>query len=144
MTAAQQNNRERTHHAEQSLEFAIEAARLCDDSKVAEIVVFDMRGISSLADYFVIGTGTSSRQMNAVLEQLKAYGKTVDRRPFRVTDVDSSTWLLADYVDVIVHLFDTEHREYYDLDGLWGDAPKIEWRRASSEENGNADTPDDE
>jgi ribosome-associated protein len=121
------------------LRFAVDAARIADDNRTEEITVLDLRGISSLADYFVLGTGTSDRQMHAVLYHLKQYAKTVERAPFRVADSQSSRWILADYVDVVVHLFDAEHREYYDLDGLWGDAPRIAWRDLLPESPDRAD-----
>ena len=61
--------------------------------------------------------------LNAVDDHARAHG----RRLFTSLDNVGATWMLADYVDVVVHLFDEEHREFYDLDGLWGDAPQIDW-----------------
>jgi ribosome-associated protein len=110
-------------------EFAIAAARLIHDSKTEDVSVLDLRGLSNLADFFVIGTGTSDRQMKAVLDEIHDYAKTVGRSPFTTTARGVATWLLADYVDVVVHMFDEEHRSYYDLDGLWGDAPRVVWQR---------------
>ncbi len=114
--------------AAEALAFAREVARIAAEHKTEDVVVLDLRGISSLADYFVLGTGTSERQMHAVLDRIRRHARTVKRRPLNVADTPSASWLLADYVDVIVHLFDAEHRSYYDLDGLWGDAPRVEWR----------------
>lgn len=111
-----------------ALAFAISAARLATDLKTEAVVVLDMRGISSLADVFVIGTGTSDRQMHSVLDQISAMARKAGRRPFNVADPQASAWILADYVDVMIHLFDAAHRDYYDLDGLWGDAPRVAWR----------------
>ena len=108
-----------------ALEFALGAARLMRDSRVEDVVVIDLRGRSSLADFFVVGTGTSQRQMSAVLEHVARLARERGERPLNVSDSSSGTWLLADYVDVVVHLFDAEHRAYYDLDGLWGEAPRI-------------------
>lgn len=115
--------------------FALDAARIAADNRTEDIAVLDLRGISSLADYFVIGTGTSDRQMHAVLFHVKQHAKSIGRSPFRVADTQSSSWILADYVDVVVHLFDADHREYYDLDGLWGDAPRIDWQAAAEPES---------
>lgn len=109
-------------------EFAIAVARIAADNKTDEVRVLDLRGLSNLADFFVLGTGTSDRQMRAVLGAVEAHAKTMGRKPFTSPDRAGSTWLLADYVDVIVHLFDAEHRGYYDLDSLWGDAPVVTWQ----------------
>jgi ribosome-associated protein len=109
--------------------FAIEAARIAADNLTADVVVLDMRGLSNVADFFVIGTGTSDRQMHAVLEAVEKYARSAGRAPFTTSDKSRATWLIADYVDVVVHVFDDEHRDYYDLDGLWGDAPRIVWQR---------------
>lgn len=111
-----------------ALAFAVAAARLAADLKTDAVEVLDMRGISSLADFFVIGTGTSDRQMHSVLDQIAALARGQKRKAYNVADSRASNWILADYVDVMIHLFDASHRDYYDLDGLWGDAPRVEWR----------------
>lgn len=111
-----------------ALAFAVSAARLAADLKTDAVEVLDMRGISSLADFFVIGTGTSDRQMHSVLDQISVMARKAGRRPYNVADSQASAWILADYVDVMIHLFDSAHRDYYDLDGLWGDAPRVAWR----------------
>lgn len=108
--------------------FALAAARIAHDLRSADVRVLDLRGLSSIADYFVIGTGTSERQMHAVLDQILLYARSIGQRPLNVSDSRSAAWILADYIDVVIHLFDAAHREYYDLDGLWGDAPRVEWR----------------
>jgi len=100
--------------------------------------VLDLRGLSGLTDFFVIGTGSSDRQMHAVLDHIADHARAVDRRPFGIADTRTARWVLADYVDVVIHLFDAEHREYYDLDGLWGDAPRVEW---GGEENEGGQEP---
>ena len=113
--------------------FSIAAARIAVENKSENVCVLDLRGLSNLADFFVIGTGTSSRQMHAVLDHILEYARTVGRRHFNISDSTDATWLLADYVDVVVHLFDEEHRSYYDLDGLWGDAPRVAWEPAGED-----------
>jgi ribosome-associated protein len=118
---------------EETLQFAREAARIADDLKTAELAVLDLRGLSALADFFVIGTGTSDRQMRAVLDAIHDHARTRGRRPFSATNTTHTSWLLADYVDVVVHLFDEEHRTYYDLDGLWGDAPRVDWQGGNAQ-----------
>jgi ribosome-associated protein len=106
-------------------EFARAAARIASENKLENVSILDLRGLSRLADYFVIGTATSSRQMHAVLDYIAEYAGTLGQGPFRTADATDASWILADYVDVVIHLFDEEHRSYYDLDGLWGDAPRV-------------------
>lgn len=108
------------------LTFAAALAGVAANHKTENIVVLDLRGLSGLADYFVIGTGTSDRQMHAVLAAMSDYAHSVGRPPYKVADAREVSWILADFVDVIVHLFDARSREYYDLEGLWGDAPRID------------------
>lgn len=119
-----------TDQVDDAQAFAIEVARIIADNRSENVCVLDLRGLSSLADFFVIGTGTSDRQMHAVLDLIKQYAKGVDRRPYNIADSSSASWILADYVDVIIHLFDVEHRDFYDLDNLWGDAPRVDWQPA--------------
>lgn len=118
--------------------FAVMTARIAAEQKTENVCVLDLRGLSNLADYFVIGTGTSGRQMHAVLDHIREHAATVGRRHFNIGDSRDASWLLADYVDVVVHLFDAEHREYYDLDGLWGDAPRVEWQTSNDVVGGTA------
>jgi ribosome-associated protein len=108
-------------------EFAIAVARIAAADKTEDIAVLDLRGLSGLTDFFVIGTGTSDRQMHAVLDHIAKHARSVDRNLVSIADTLSVICVLADYVDVVIHLFDAAHREYYDLDGLWGDAPRVVW-----------------
>ena len=112
------------------LEFAKEAARIAEEMHAEEVLILDLRGISSVADFFVIGTGTSDRQMRAIADEIEEYGRGVGQKPYGRNGYDSPTWLLLDYVDVVIHLFDPAKRHYYDLELLWGDAPRIEWQQA--------------
>ncbi len=123
--------------AESGREFAVSVARIAADNKTEKVRVLDLRGISSIADFFVLGTGTSGRQMLAVLDFIKQYGLEVGRKPFSISDRSDSHWLLVDYVDVVVHLFDEQRRGFYDLDGLWGDAPQVAWQATTPEANAN-------
>ncbi len=111
-------------------EFAIETARLMDDDKCEDIVIFDLRGISPVCDFFVICTGTSDRQMRAVADHVKQMAKDRGETPYSISGVEDASWIVADYVDVVIHLFAEEQRGYYDLDSLWGDSPHVEWKRA--------------
>ncbi len=114
-------------HELSGLEFARKAAQIAADNHTEDIVILDLRGLSSVADFFVIGTGTSDRQIRATSDEIAEFGRTHEHELFGVCGYETATWLLADFVDVVVHLFDAEKRRYYDLELLWGDAPRIEW-----------------
>jgi ribosome-associated protein len=109
--------------------FAIDAARLLADDKCEEISLLDVRQISQLTDYIIIGSGTSERQMRSALHHVEELGEQSGFSTFGSTDDDRSTWLLADFVDVVVHIFEPNTRAHYDLEMLWGDAPRIAWER---------------
>lgn len=113
---------------DEPLEFARSAARIATEQRTLDVEILDLRGVSTFADFFVIGTGTSDRQMHAVMDFVREHAARVGRKPFKVSDSRSAHWMLADYVDVVIHLFDEQHRDYYDLAGLWGDAPRIQWK----------------
>ena len=92
------------------------------------MVVLDVGGISPVTDYFVLATGTSSRQMKTVCDEAGELGDTRDYHALSQCGTDGDTWMLIDFVDVVLHVFDPESRMFYDLDGLWGDAKKVEWK----------------
>lgn len=110
---------------------AILAARTAAEDKCEEILALDLRGMSPICDFFVIATGTSDRQMRAVADHIEAEAARTGERPYRVSGREDGTWIVIDFVDTVVHLFDTEHRRYYDLEMLWGDAPRVNWQRAT-------------
>ena len=124
---------ERGVSAISGLEFAKAVARIAGERHAEEVVVLDLRGLSAVTDFFVIGTGTSDRQMRAIIDEVEAFGDRVGQRRFGLSGYDSATWLLADYVDVVLHLFDGPRREYYDLELLWGDAPRVDGVMSSAE-----------
>ena len=111
-----------------ALELAVQAARVAHGDNAENVVVLDLRNISAIADYFVIATATSDRQMRAIADHVEDYARSVGEKPYRTSGYESSSWLLADYVDVVIHVFSPEKRSYYELDILWGDAPRVEWK----------------
>jgi ribosome-associated protein len=108
--------------------FAKAVARIAHDNRCEEVTILDLRGLSSIADFFVIATGTSDRQMQATADEIEAYSKQVGQHCYGLDGYDSASWVLADYVDVVVHIFDQQRRRYYDLELLWGDAPRLDWQ----------------
>ena len=112
--------------------FAIEAARLAANTRCHEVVVLDVRGICPVADFFVIASGTSARQMRTVIDELQELGDARNYSPMARSGYEGETWMLLDCVDVLVHIFDDLARRYYDLDGLWGDAKRVQWQETAA------------
>jgi ribosome-associated protein len=108
---------------------AAEAARIAHALHCRDIVVLDLGGISPVTDAFVIATGTSGRQMAAVAQKITDAAAASGNALFGAEGLTSGSWILLDFVDVIVHIFDEAHRRYYDLELIWGDAPRVRWRR---------------
>jgi ribosome-associated protein len=110
---------------------AILSARIASDLRGREVVVLDVRGAASWTDFMVIGTGASRRQVVAIADeidlQLKKHG---DRRIGR-EGYEAGNWVVLDFGDVVVHLFDDEKRAYYRLESLWEDAPRVAWEPES-------------
>jgi ribosome-associated protein len=112
-------------------QLAVAAASIAHDDNCQEIVVLNLRGISPVTDYFVIATGTSDRQMRSVADDIAEHGRSIGQKVWHVAGEDSAEWICMDFVDVVVHLFDERHRRYYDLELIWGEAPRVDWRRAA-------------
>jgi ribosome-associated protein len=105
--------------------FALAAAQLAESRHCSDIVVLDLRGMSPATDYFVIATGTSDRQMRTVADEISQEARDRGMQRFGRAGYERGRWILLDFVDVVIHIFDRENREYYDLELLWGDAKKL-------------------
>jgi ribosome-associated protein len=109
------------------LEQAQRIAGLAADKLARDITILDMRPVCSYTDYFVLCTGSNPRQTKAIYDEvrdrLKADAKVV---PHNVDGTKDSIWILADYLDVVLHVFTPEARSYYRLEELWGDVPSVE------------------
>ena len=106
---------------------AVAAARAASDKQAEDIVVLDVSDVIVITDYFVLCTASSSRQVKTVIEAVENQVRTLGVRPVRREGEADAGWWLLDYVDVVVHVFGTEEREYYDLERLWRDAPVVDW-----------------
>ena len=84
-----------------------------------------------MTDYFVVATGTSDRQMRTVADAVREHGKEVGQKVWHVAGKESGDWIVLDFVDVVVHVFSETFRHYYDLELIWGEAPRVRWRRAA-------------
>ena len=113
---------------EASRKFAIEVARVAHNTRCHSVVVLDMAGISPVTDFYVIATGTSARQMRTVCDDLDELAEKMGFQSFHRSGYEGETWIAVDYVDVVLHIFNQDARLYYDLENLWGDAKKVEWK----------------
>lgn len=111
-----------------ALSRACRAARTAADNKGADVLVLDMRGLTPLFDYFVIATGTSRRQIHTLAEEVDEALRGMGDTRMGIEGYEASKWVVQDYGDVVVHVFDPDTRDYYKLEELWADAPKVDWQ----------------
>jgi ribosome-associated protein len=110
-----------------SEERATRAAQLALTKKAENVISLKLKGLTSTCDYFVIATGGSDVQVKAIADAIVEGLKEVGENVWHVEGYEGSRWILLDYVDVVVHVFDEETRDYYQLERLWGDAPLTEF-----------------
>ena len=108
-------------------ELADICARIASDGKGEDIVIIDVRKISSFTDYFVILSGRSTRHVQALAESLEHELRSKRISTSRAEGLSEGKWVLLDFDDVVVHIFYREQRDFYDLEGLWHDAPRLEF-----------------
>jgi ribosome-associated protein len=95
-----------------------------EDIKGENISLLDLRDIdNTVCDYFIICDGNSNTQVNAITNSVqKTVSKAIHEKPYQIEGIENSEWILMDYVNVVVHIFQKQTREYYDIENLWGDA----------------------
>lgn len=101
------------------------AVRAAESKKATDIKVLDLTGVTSFADYFVICSGSNSKQVQAIADEVGMQMKKLNEHPISVEGYSQAEWILADYGDILVHVFSTKAREYYDLERLWRAAKKV-------------------
>ena len=111
---------------------AARVAQIADDRKALEIVVLDVRQHLYLTDYFVIASGANPRQLRAIADEVAREAKEAGVHRIGAEGLPVSRWVLLDYGDVIVHVFDQATRDFYDIERLWGDAPRRQYDAATS------------
>lgn len=103
------------------------AAEAMSDKKAQDIIALDLTELSDVCDYFVIATGANNRQVDTLVDEVEEkVAEACQEHPFSIEGRDQRTWILMDYGSVLVHVFTPEAREYYRLEKLWGDAPRLE------------------
>ncbi len=110
--------------------FAVEVARLMADRHCEDVRLLDVRGLSQVCDYVLIGTGTSDRQMKSLADELADFGREQGQPMFRADADAAVTWIVVDFIGLVAHLFEPGKRAYYDLEGLWSDAQPVPWPRS--------------
>lgn len=120
----------------ESRKLALLCRALAEEKKAEDVVVLDVRKVSSVTDYFVLATGTSEPHLRAISSEIRDGLKVNNSlRPRAVDGTLQAGWIVLDFFDVIVHVLRKDQREKYDLEGLWGDAPRV---RATSQPRGKA------
>jgi ribosome-associated protein len=118
----------------EAIEAALAAAAAIDDKKGLDIALLDISELLVVTDVFVIASGTSNRHVRTLGDEVEAQLKAeLGRQPLRREGREYSRWLLLDYGDLVIHVFDQETRDYYELERLWADAPVIDYEPASAE-----------
>jgi ribosome-associated protein len=106
-----------------ALKIAVNAA---DAKKASDLVALDISGIATFADFFLICTGDSSRQMQAIADEVEQRLKASGIRPSHVEGYQNAEWILMDYLDLVIHIFSKDARVYYDLERLWRDGKRLD------------------
>lgn len=99
-------------------------AEIAKDKKANDIILMDMRKASTFCDYFIIASANTSRHIKAISDEIESKLKEKGIRLWHIEGEKEAKWVLLDYGDCLVHLFEPEARRFYDLEGLWGDAPQ--------------------
>jgi ribosome-associated protein len=107
---------------------AIAAAQSASSKKAHDVLVLDMREVFILTDFFVICSGNTDRQVGSIVEAVeKGLAAKGIKKPARREGEQHKRWVLLDYIDIVVHVFRAEEREYYEIERLWKDAPIVDW-----------------
>jgi ribosome-associated protein len=109
------------------------AARAASEKKATDLVVLDLRKAASFTEYFLICTGASTRQVQAISNAVEETLLKNRKRPLHIEGYSSAEWILLDYGDFIVHVFSPASRRFYDLERLWRDAPRVEIKNEAPE-----------
>ena len=106
-----------------------------DDKKARDLLALDISKIASFANYFLFCTGDSSRQMQAIADEIEKKLKEAGIRPSHIEGYQNSEWILMDYFDLVIHIFSKEARDFYDLERLWRDGKRLDTDKILKEVN---------
>ena len=109
------------------------ALKAIDDKKASDLVVLDISGIASFANYFLLCSGDSSRQIQAIADDVEEKLRAHGLRPSHIEGYRNAEWVLMDYIDLVVHIFSRKARAYYDLERLWRDGKRLDAQKLLTE-----------
>ncbi len=109
------------------------ALKAVDDKKASDLVVLDISGIASFANYFLLCSGESSRQIQAIADEVEHKLRACGLRPNHIEGYQNAEWILMDYIDLVVHIFSKRARAYYDLERLWRDGKRLDAEKMLAE-----------
>lgn len=113
------------------------AAASADDKKATDIIVIDVGDVFALSDYFLITSGSNPRQVNAIVDGIEErLAQGGGPKPLRIEGKEEREWVLMDYGPFVVHVFRQEQRDFYQLEKLWGDRPRLDWEPLRTPEAG--------
>ena len=116
-----------------SRKLALACRELADNKKAEDIIILDVRELSSITDFFVIAAGTSEPHLRAIVDEISdGLREDCDLRPNAIDGTSQTAWVVLDYFDVIIHVMRHDVREKYDLETLWGDAPRLKPRKRTA------------
>jgi ribosome-associated protein len=115
---------------------AVTAARAAAEKQGADITVLDVRSLIVITDFFVIVSGSTSRQVKTIVDAVEEALRGLGVKPLRREGETEGRWVLLDYFDVVVHVFGAEERRYYDLERLWKDADRLSWEAGDAVSSG--------
>ena len=113
---------------DRTLRQACLAARVLEDTRGQDTLVLDLTAVTAIVDFFIVSTASSPRQMKAMAEEVHKTLKHEGSKRIGFEGEDSSQWMLQDYGDLVIHLFNADARKLYDLEHLWAEAPRVDWK----------------
>jgi ribosome-associated protein len=117
-------------------DLVVAAARAAASKQAQDVAVLDVRDLIVITDYFLIASGASDRQVRTIAEEIERSVRDKGLRPVRREGEREGHWVLLDFVDFVAHVFLDEDREFYDLERLWSDAPRVEWNERAARTGG--------
>ena len=120
-TKSRPKKRPKKTSAANTYNIATQMANFALEKKAEDIVLLDLKGLTDMADFFIIATGSSDQHVKAIVDNIRDGFKIVGK-PWHIEGLSNLKWVLLDYVDIVVHVFDKETREFYDIERLWADA----------------------
>jgi ribosome-associated protein len=117
-------------------DLVVAAARAAASKQGRDVAILDVRDLIVITDYFLIASGASDRQVRTIAEEIEKSVRNKGLRPVRREGEREGRWVLLDFVDFVAHVFLDEDREFYDLERLWSDAPRVEWNERAARTGG--------